>query len=85
MEEMQDLSAVPGGDGARMGLLSGAGARDRYHLCLIGQALMAACSWLFMWDRRRAFWWRLIGCVLLREGGGGWRAAPPVTERCAAD
>ena len=44
------------------------GDQDRCHLYLSGQALMAACSWLFTCDERRAFWWRLIGCVLLRVG-----------------
>ena len=31
---------------------------------------MAACSWLFMCGGRRAFWWHLIGSILLRGGGG---------------
>ena len=39
MEEIENLSAAPSGDGARMDMLPGAGARDRCHLCLSGQAI----------------------------------------------
>ena len=55
MEEREDLSPTPSGDGARMSQLPGAGTRDRCQLCLMGQALMTACSRLCMCDGRQAF------------------------------
>ena len=47
ISELEDVSVSTGGSGAQMSHVSGGGAwggRDRCHLCLIDQALMATCS-----------------------------------------
>ena len=91
MEEMEDVSAAPGGDDAQMNLLYGADAGRPGSVPFVSQRPGAYGHLLLAVYVR----WKtglLVASDWLRPvmrgggaGGGGWRAAPPVTERCAAD
>ena len=86
MEEIVDLSAAAGVDGERMDLLSGVGVGRPGSVPFVSQRPGAYGRLLLAVYVR----WK-TGLLVVSDWlrpvtrGGGWRAAPPVTERCAAD
>ena len=85
VEEREDLSRFPSGDGSRASQLAGTGSPESVPFV---SHQPGACGHLLLAVYVRWKTGPLVASDWLRpvtRGGGGWRAPPPVTERRAAD